>query len=274
MKKKLTVLMLAFTMVFTMLAVTACGGGGQSEEKAEETGYGEGYVFKQGFDLDYRPYSFVDDNGENGGFDVEMAQAVCDYYGWKYEAVPFNWDAKDAELNAGSCDCIWSGFTINGREDAYTWSSPYVDNSQVVMVRATSPIESLADLAGKVVAVQTDTPVMKALQEGGKRAELGRSFKKLVISPNYNNAVMELEAGSVNAVALDIGVAQEKVKTGNFRILDEVVITEKYGIGFRKGNTALRDQVEKTLKEMVADGTAKKISEKYFDGRDCLIIGK
>ena len=79
---------------------------------------------------------------------------------------------------------------------------------------------------------------------------------------------------NVDAVALDIGVAQEKVKAGNFRILDEVVITEKYGIGFRKGNTALRDQVEKTLKEMVADGTAKKISEKYFDGRDCLIIGK
>ena len=106
MKKKLTVLMLAFAMVFTMIVATACGG--QSEEKAEETGYGEGYVFKQGFDLDYRPYSFVDDNGENGGFDVELAQAVCDYYGWTYEAVPFNWDAKDAELNAGSCDCIWS----------------------------------------------------------------------------------------------------------------------------------------------------------------------
>ena len=126
----------------------------------------------------------------------------------------------------------------------------------------------------RVTRAQTRVTAHTAAAEGGKRAKLGRSFKKLVISPNYNNAVMELEAGSVNAVALDIGVAQEKVKTGNFRILDEVVITEKYGIGFRKGNTALRDQVEKTLKEMVADGTAKKISEKYFDGRDCLIIGK
>ena len=229
--------------------------------------------FTVGFDADFKPYGYVENN-QYTGFDIDLAREVAKRNNWKIVLKAINWDAKDMELNTGSIDCIWNGFTINGREDAYTWSSPYVDNSQVVMVRATSPIESLADLAGKVVAVQTDTPVMKALQDGGKRAELGRSFKKLVISPNYNNAVMELEAGSVNAVALDIGVAQEKVKTGNFRILDEVVITEKYGIGFRKGNTALRDQVEKTLKEMVADGTAKKISEKYFDGRDCLIIGK
>ena len=116
MKKKLLVLMLAFTMIFPMVALTACGGGDDGSDLGEAyEKYGEGYVFKHGFDLDYRPYSFVDDNGENGGFDVEMAKAVCEMYGWEYEAVPFNWDAKDAELQAGSCDCIWSGFTINGR---------------------------------------------------------------------------------------------------------------------------------------------------------------
>ena len=249
------------TMVLLTAVFSGCG-------KKDDT-----RRFTVGFDADFKPYGYVENN-QYTGFDIDLAREVAKRNNWKIVLKAINWDAKDMELNTGSIDCIWNGFTINGREDAYTWSSPYVDNSQVVMVRATSPIESLADLAGKVVAVQTDTPVMKALQEGGKRAELGRSFKKLVISPNYNNAVMELEAGSVNAVALDIGVAQEKVKTGNFRILDEVVITEKYGIGFRKGNTALRDQVEKTLKEMVADGTAKKISDKYFDGRDCLIIGK
>ena len=83
------------------------------EAPAEESG--ETFVFKHGFDLDYPPYSFIGEDGQIGGFDVEVAQAVCDYYGWEYEAVPFNWDAKDAELNAGSCDCIWSGFTMNGR---------------------------------------------------------------------------------------------------------------------------------------------------------------
>ena len=149
MKKKLTVLALAFSMIFTMLAFSACGGGGSSEEAADSgEKYGEGYEFKHGFDLDYRPYSFVDDNGENGGFDVEMAQAVCEYYGWTYTPVPFNWDAKDAELNAGSCDCIWSGFTINGREDDYLWSEPYSDNTQKIMVKADSGITTLADLAG------------------------------------------------------------------------------------------------------------------------------
>ena len=229
--------------------------------------------FTVGFDADFKPYGYVENN-QYTGFDIDLAREVAKRNNWKIVLKAINWDAKDMELNTGSIDCIWNGFTINGREDAYTWSSPYVDNSQVVMVRSSSPIKCLADLAGKVVAVQTDTPVMKALKEGGKRAELGKTFKKLVVSPNYNNAVMELEASSVDAVALDIGVANEKVKTGNFRILDEVVITEKYGIGFRKGNTVLRDQVEKTLKEMVADGTARKISEKYFDGRDCLIIGK
>ena len=253
-------LLLAVVIILTA-AFSGCGKNDDSKR------------FTVGFDADFKPYGYVENN-QYTGFDIDLAREVAKRNNWKIVLKAINWDAKDMELNTGSIDCIWNGFTINGREDAYTWSSPYVDNSQVVMVRAASPIRTLADLAGKVVAVQTDTPVMKALQENGKRAELGRSFKKLVISPNYNNAVMELEAGSVNAVALDIGVANEKVKTGNFRILDEVVITEKYGIGFRKGNTALRDQVEKTLKEMVADGTAKKISEKYFDGRDCLIIGK
>jgi polar amino acid transport system substrate-binding protein len=143
------------------------------------------------------------------------------------------------------------------------------------MVNSDSQINSLNDLAGKKVAVQTDTPVQKALTKGGARyADLGSKFRKLVVVPNYNNAIMELEAGSVDAVALDIGVAQDKMKSGSFRMLDEVVISEKYGIGFAKGNRKLRDAVQKTLLEMVKDGTAAKISAKYFNGRDVLIIGK
>ena len=252
-----------FLFAALMIAAAFSGCGKDNREKR----------FTVGFDADFKPYGYVENN-QYTGFDIDLAREVAKRNNWKLVLKAINWDAKDMELNTGSIDCIWNGFTINGREDSYTWSSPYVDNSQVVMVRSSNSIKTLADLAGKVVAVQTDTPVMKALQQGGKREALGKTFKKLVVSPNYNNAVMELEASSVDAVALDIGVAQEKVKAGNFRILDEVVITEKYGIGFRKGNTALRDQVEKTLKEMVADGTAKKISEKYFDGRDCLIIGK
>ncbi len=130
-----------------LLSLAGCG-------KAETA---EKRVFKHGFDLDYPPYSFINEDGTTGGFDVELAQAVCEHLGWEYQAVPFNWDAKDAELNAGSCDCIWSGFTINGREDDYTWSKPYSDNTQMIMVKNDSGIKTLADLAGKTVGVQTAT---------------------------------------------------------------------------------------------------------------------
>ena len=104
------------------------------------------YTFIHGFDLDYPPYSYLQDDGSVGGFDVELCQAVCEYLGWKYEPLPFNWDAKDAELNAGSCDCIWSGFTLEGREDDYCWGIVYSNNTQGVLVASNSGIKTLADL--------------------------------------------------------------------------------------------------------------------------------
>ncbi len=228
--------------------------------------------FTVGFDSDFPPYGYVE-NGVYKGFDLDLAREVAKRNGWEIVLKPINWDAKDMELNSGSIDCIWNGFTMNGREHAYEWSDPYVDNSQVVLVRKESGIRDLAGLAGKIVAVQTDTPVQKALMKGGAREKLGKTFKRLIVSPNYNNAVMELEAGSVDAVAMDIGVAQMKLLSGGrFIQLSESVISEKYGVGFRKGNTQLRDAVQKTLREMVADGTAAEISGRYFNGRNVLIL--
>ena len=274
MKKKLTVLMLAFTMVFTMLAVTACGGG-QSEEKAEETGYGEGYVFKQGFDLDYRPYSYVDDNGENGGFDVEMAKAVCDYYGWKYEAVPFNWDAKDAELNAGSCDCIWSGFTINGREDDYCWSKPYSDNTQKIMVKKDSGIAALADLAGKKVGVQTATSAYDLLNDEEGQKALADTFASLEVYDTYTIAITDLNAGAVDAVAVDATRAAEAMANDeNLVCLEENLGSEQYGIGFRKDDTELCEKVNAALDALAADGTVAKIAANYPEIQEYITLGK
>jgi len=178
------------------------------------------------------------------------------------------------ELNSGSISCIWNGFTIQGREDAYTWTAPYVDNSQVVLVKAGSPIKKLADLAGKIVGVQTDTPVQKALSKGGDKEALGASFKDIVVMPNYNQAVQELDMGGVDAVALDIGVAKRKMTdlSGKFEMLDEIIMSETYGIGFKKGNTQLRDQVETELRALFADGTAAKIADKYGIERSALIL--
>ena len=161
-----------------------------------------GFTFKHGFDLDYPPYSFINDAGETGGFDVEMAQAVCEYMGWGYEAVPFNWDAKDAELNAQSCDCIWSGFTKEGREDQYTWGITYSNNTQGILVASDSGIKTLADLEGKVVGVQTATSAYDMLQDS--KADLAATFGDLKVYETYTVAYNDLKAGAIDAIAIDM----------------------------------------------------------------------
>jgi len=160
------------------------------------------FTFKHGFDLDYPPYSGLKDDGSVGGFDVEVCQAVCEYLGWKYEPVPFNWDAKDAELNAGSCDCIWSGITVEGREDDYTWGMVYSNNTQMIMVPDTSKIKTLADLKGKKVGVQTSTSAYDMLEDS--QAELAATFSDLLVYESYTIAFNDLKAGAIDAIAIDV----------------------------------------------------------------------
>ena len=160
------------------------------------------FTFKHGFDLDYPPYSYLQDDGSVGGFDVELCQAVCDYLGWGYEPVPFNWDAKDMELNAGSCDCIWSGFTKEGREDDYTWGITYSNNTQGILVAKDSGIETLADLEGKVVGVQTATSAADMLEDS--QADLAATFADLKVYETYTIAYNDLKAGAIDAIAIDM----------------------------------------------------------------------
>lgn len=174
----------------------------KDDEIAEEGSGDSSFTFKHGFDLDYPPYSYLQDDGSVGGFDVEMAQAVCDYMGWGYEAVPFNWDAKDAELNAGSCDCIWSGFTKEGREDDYTWGITYSNNTQGILVAADSGIKTLADLEGKIVGVQTATSAADMLEDSQK--ELADTFGDLKVYETYTIAFNDLKAGAIDAIAIDM----------------------------------------------------------------------
>ncbi len=168
-----------------------------------EEGSGDSsFTFKHGFDLDYPPYSYLQDDGSVGGFDVELCQAVCDYLGWGYEPVPFNWDAKDMELNAGSCDCIWSGFTKEGREDDYTWGITYSNNTQGILVASDSGITSLADLEGKVVGVQTATSAADMLEDS--QADLAATFADLKVYETYTIAYNDLKAGAIDAIAIDM----------------------------------------------------------------------
>jgi len=241
-------------------------------EAAAEASEGT-FVFKHGFDLDYPPYSYIGDDGTTGGFDVEMAQAVCDYYGWEYEAVPFNWDAKDAELNAGSCDCIWSGFTVNGREDDYLWSKPYSDNTQLIMVKEDSGIETLADLAGKAVGVQTSTSAYDLLNDEEGQAELCKTFGSLEVYETYTIAFNDLKAGAIDAIAIDVtsGNYLMSGETG-YKFLDEELGSEQYAIGFRKGDTELCDKINAALDALVADGTYDAIGQKYPEIYDYLCL--
>ncbi len=182
-----------------------------------EKGSGDSsYTFKHGFDLDYPPYSYLKDDGTVGGFDVELCQAVCEYLGWGYESVPFNWDAKDMELNAKSCDCIWSGFTKEGREDDYTWGITYSNNTQGILVAKSSGITTLADLAGKVVGVQTATSAYDMLEdEEGNKSELAQTFGDLKIYETYTIAFNDLKAGAIDAVAIDMTAGAYLISTAS-----------------------------------------------------------
>ena len=235
--------------------------------KKEEAGAG---TFTVGFDQDFPPMGFIGENGEYTGFDLELAQEVANRLGKKFVPQPIAWDAKDMELESGNIDCIWNGFTITGREDGYTWTRPYMENSQVFVVGKDSGIKALADLAGKIVEVQADSSAEKALQADEK---LAGTFGTLQTTPDYNTAFMDLEMGAVDAIAMDVIVAAYQIeqRKADFTILDEALAAEEYGVGFKKGNDGLRDQVQEQLDAMAADGTLTKISEKWF-GKDVTTV--
>ena len=286
MKKRLLSAVMASAMV---LSLAACGGAKTETTAAEttaekkeetttadttaaETAEAAGGTLIVGFDQDFPPMGFVGDNGEYTGFDLDLAKEVASRLGLEYKAQPVAWDSKDMELESGNIDCIWNGFTITGREDDYTWTTPYMANKQVFVVANDSDIKSQADLAGKVVEVQADSSAEAALKEN---QDLANTFGQLLTTPDYNTAFMDLEQGAVDAVAMDVIVAGYQIKQRNadFKIFDDSLSEEEYGVGFKKGNTELRDKVQGALEEMAADGTLAKISDEWF-GEDVTTIGK
>ena len=285
MKKRFVSAALAAVMALSM---TACGSSNsaaettaaateaaesQAEETiAEEAKTTDGGTLIVGFDQDFPPMGFVGDDGEYTGFDLELAQEVAKRLGLEYKAQPIAWDSKDMELESGNIDCIWNGFTMTGREDDYTWTEPYMANQQVFVVANDSDINSQADLAGKIVEVQADSSAEAALKEA---PELTATFKELLTTADYNTAFMDLEQGAVDAIAMDVIVAGYQIQQRNadFKILDDSLSEEEYGVGFKKGNTELRDKVQSTLEEMAEDGTLQEVSEKWFS-KDVTTIGK
>ena len=267
MNKKICIILAIVLMAFLVMGTASAGlfdflNGGNNNSTRVANNDSNLIV---GFDAEFPPYGFSNDKGEYVGFDLDLAQEVCKRNNWTLVKQPIDWDAKDSELNSGTIDCIWNGFTINGREKNYTWSEAYIDNKQVVVVKADSNISSFADLKGKNVEVQKDSSALSALK--GDNKTLADTFSKMVEVADYNTAIMDLKSGACDAVALDIGVAQYQVNNGNntgeLMIINDTISSEQYGIGFKLGNTQLKDQVQKTLDEMYADGTVAKIAENY-----------
>lgn len=287
--KKLLAITLASLMV---LSLAACGAkadtaaeapateaAAEAAEVAEETeaaaevaeaeAPAEGRTFIMGIDAEYPPFSYMDDNGEYTGFDVEICKAACEKLGYDFQVFGVNWDDKLIQLDANECDCVWSGMTIldSMKEAGYVLSAPYYDNTQVLLVKADSGIKSSADVDGKVVAVQLGTSGDLLLAEDGDMADLLAKFSEKVTCDSFLKCFTELDGGAVDAVFVDAPVAQSYAagKEGQYVIIDEGFGAEQYGIAFRSTDQELCDAIEGAVAELVADGTYAKIAEKYPD---------
>jgi polar amino acid transport system substrate-binding protein len=211
-----------------------------------------------GFDAEFPPYGYLDTaSGEYKGFDLEFAKKVCDNLGYKVTFQPIDWDAKDSLLDSGAIDFIWNGFTYEGRENDYEWTVKYLNNSIVVLTNK-AEITSLASLAGKNVAVQSDSSGETALSdtENTDMVALVASFKDgtYKLEASYTTAYEKMAAGAYDAIVVDFGVAKYlQSQTSGLTIIDEAVSAESYAVGFKKGNTALCKEISDEMVKVGKD---------------------
>ncbi len=272
-----------YFLLFSLLGslLVACSGASSAKtdtaSQAQSGGTGEesktGKTFTVGFDQEFPPMGFVDQDGSYTGYDLALAKEVAKRLNFTFVPKPINWDAKDLELNSGNIDCIWNGFTMEDREDKYTFVGPYMANRQVFVVAESSKIKTLSDLKGKTVEVQKDSSGLNALNREENKA-MKDGFASLVEVGDYQTAMMDLESGACDAICMDSVVAEYQIKSSKkpFAILKDSLSEEKYGIGFKKGNTELADKVYKTLMAMKEDGTVDQITEKWFGSKDGFVL--
>ncbi len=262
--KKLGVVVAAVAALAISAAVfVGCSSDESSESSSSEIG--EDFTLVVGFDAAYPPYGYVGDDGEYTGFDLDLAKMVCDKEGWELQLEPIDWDSKDALLESDAINCIWNGFTMEGREDQYTFSDPYMLNEQVVVVKSDSDVSSLDDLAGKTVITQAGSAALEVLEDD--LADLADTFASLQTISDYNNAFMQLEAGTVDAVACDLSIAayQLAANPDAYNQLSESLSTEHYGVGFKLGAEDLASAVNNAMKELDEEGSIEKLCDDYAD---------
>lgn len=274
--KKITAVL--WTAAAAMM-LTACGGSAdsaQTDAPASDTSQQTDAQDTQaaldydkliiGVDDTFAPMGFIDENGDLAGFDIDMAKAVGEKLGIPVEFQTVEWTMKEQELNQGNIDLIWNGYSITDeRKEEVLFTNPYLDNEQVVVTMADSGIETLDDLAGKVVAAQENSSAVEAIDA---HPDLAATFADRPEFATNDMAIMDMEAGRSDAVIADSVllnyVISHKDDPSQYRILDENLGTEEYGVGCRKEDTALCDAINQAFDELKADGTAAEISEKWF----------
>ncbi len=228
-------------------------------EEIEDRGY-----FIVGLDDTFAPMGFRDNSGNLIGFDVDLAKEVSRRLGVEVRFQPIEWDAKVLELNSGTIDMIWNGLTITkSRLEEMSFSTPYLSNSQIIMVKAGSTIETMNDLVGKTVGVQISSASDDAVSASDIFDDLG-SYERY---DTFNLALVELSNGTIDAVVIDeiMGRYIISQNVGLYEVLDDNFGEETYGIGFRLESTDIRDQFNQVLLDMINDGTAAEISINWFN---------
>lgn len=256
--KKILVLILSLLMLVT---VVGCGSNTSSDNDSKKP-------IVIGLDDSYPPMGFRDDDNNIVGFDVDLAKEAAKRLNRPVEFKAIDWSSKEAELKSGRIDVLWNGLDITEkRKENMLFSDPYMKNKQVVFVRANSDITNLNQLKDKVVGTQSGSTAEDYLINN---PEYAKQFKDVRKYGDYIDAFMDLENGRISAVITDelIGTYYMSKHPGLFKETDIVVGNpSEFGIGFAKDNEKLRNQVNDVMSQMKADGTIKKISEKWF-GKD------
>lgn len=216
----------------------------------------------------YAPFSYLDANGQPTGIDVELATEAFRRMGYEPEFRFINWEEKKDLLENGEIDCIWSSYTMDGREDEYQWAGPYMKSSQVVAVNEDSNIYTLADLAGKTIAVQSTTKPEDILRSGDSRVP---ALRKVISVQQRELIFILLSKGYVDALAAhDTSINEFSRETGlKYRILEEPLMSVGLGVAFAKDDTRrLNTQLTETLHEMQQEGMTRTILQKYLENPD------
>jgi polar amino acid transport system substrate-binding protein len=248
------------TLTVTTVALLAGCGGQQKQQAASKLP--DKIVI--GLDDNFPPMGFRDESGKLVGFDIELATEAAKRMGVQVEFKPIDWDSKEAALKSKKVDMLWNGLTITeDRKKQIAYSKPYMHNEQILIVRKDAPIQTKADLAGKILGTQEGSSSVDALD---KDANFKGSLKDVKMYGDFVAALMDLEVGRIDGVLIDsvVGRYNMEKKADKFRVLEGSMGDEEFGVGMRKEDTALADKLNEVLKAMSADGTMAKLSDKWF----------